>query len=336
MEKVSKKNPTISIIVPVYNGEKYIKNILDNLIKIKCNKEIIIVNDCSKDNSLEILTQYKNNIKLIDLKENHGASYARNIGLDNASGKYIGFVDIDDSFEISIFEKMIAKIEKTNSDICVCNYNEIYEGSDNIVNSKYELSYNCLSQKEALSSFLIDKISPAIWDKIYKKSLLDDIRFDESLLIGEDILFCLNVFYKCKKVTFVDEYLYHYLQNDTSLMHTISPKLLHFKNIVDKIDEEKVEYLVNNLKEEFDYFKLEMITRGIHSISSLQNKINKKQVEEYLKEYCVKEDLNKIIKSKYYSKNIKIEIFILRFFGIKVHLFLMPFYRKIRNCIRKK
>lgn len=335
MTKVSKKEPLISIIVPVYNCEKYIQNTLDNLLKINCDKEIIVINDCSKDDSLNILKKYQNDIKLINLEENQGASYARNIGLDNASGKYIGFVDADDSFEINMFNKMLKKIQKEKADICVCNYNEYFENNDIVTPSKYDLSLPSLNGKECLKLFLLDKISPAIWDKIYDKRLLENIRFDRNLSIGEDILFCLNAFYECNKVTFIDEYLYHYLQQDTSLMHTVSKRLLHFKEVVKSIDSKKIKYLEANYNEEFDYFKLEMITRGIHSISTLKNKNNKNQVKEYLKEYCNKKDLNKILNCKYYSKSIKLEILVLRILGINIHLILMPIYKKIRSYVRK-
>lgn len=335
MAKVSKNKPLISIIVPVYNGEKYIEKTLNKLIKIKLDKEIIVINDCSTDNSLIILNKYKKDIKLIDLKENHGASYARNIGLDKAKGKYIGFIDIDDSFESNIFTKMIKKIEKEDACICVCNYDEIHENSNIVTNSKYNLNMKKIDGKESLRLFLIDKISPALWDKVYKRSLLEKIRFNNNLLIGEDILFCLNAFFYCDKVTFINEKLYHYLQQNTSLMHTISFKLLHFKDVVGNIEKDKKIYIEENFPEEFNYFKLEMITRGIHSISSLKNKNNKKQVENYLKEYCDKDNLNKILKCKYFSKSIKIEILILKIFGIKTHLFIMPIYKLIRNKIRK-
>lgn len=335
MGRASDNIPIISIILPVYNGEKYIKNTIDQLLNIKSNKEIIVVNDCSNDNSLKLLKEYKNKINLINLKENHGASYARNIGLDNAKGKYIAFVDIDDFFDNNIYDKMLKNIERENADICVCNYDEFFEGKNIKSNSKYNYQFKNLNKRDSLRLFLADKISPAIWDKIYKRELFENIRFDESLLIGEDIHFCLNLFYNCKKVTFINENLYHYLQQETSLMHTISYKLLHFKKVIEKISEEEKKYLEKEYNEEFNYFKLEMVTRGIHSLSTLSNKKNKKQVESYLKEYCNNSDFDKILKSKYYSKSIKIEIFILKIFGIKAHLFLMPFYKKIRNILRK-
>ena len=335
MERVSrKKEPLISIIIPIYNGEKYIQKTLDKLTNINSSKEIIVINDCSSDNSLDLLNKYKKNIILINLKENQGVSNARNLGIQKASGKYVGFVDVDDSFENEIFEKMLSKIEKTNSDVCICNYDEFFEINNIITKSKYVYENETLNQNEALSNYLIDNISPAIWDKIYKTEIVKDIKFNKDLAIGEDILFCLNVFIKCKSFSFVNEYLYHYLQQSNSVMHTVSPKLLQFRDVILNIEAKDREYLEKNYSEEFNFFKLEMITRGIHSLSSICNKKNKNQVIRYLKTYCGKNDLKKILKNKYYSKTIKLEILILKTLGVKFHLFMTPIYKIIRNKIR--
>jgi len=334
MAKVSKKEPLISIIVPVYNGEKYIKNTINNLLKVTCDKEIIVINDCSVDKSYELLKKYEKNIKLINLKENNGVSNARNLGLEVARGKYIGFVDIDDSFEFDIFNKMIEKIESENSDVCVCNYDEIDEVTGLVTSSKYKLNYLKTEKKSAIKLFLTDQISPAIWDKIYRRDLLEKIRFNKNLAVGEDILFCLNVFLKVNSVSFCNEYLYHYLQQNNSVMHKISPKLLQFSKVIENIDLKNKKLLLNEYKEEYEYFKLEMVTRGIHSISSLCNKNNKKIAKQYLMEYCTKDNLNGILKNKYYSKFIKLEILIIKMLGIDAHLILMPVYKFVRSKIR--
>ena len=89
----------LSIVMPVYNGEKFIKNSLDRVLSVECEKEIIVVNDCSKDNSLNLLKEYGSQIKLIDLVENKGVSNARNVGIKEATGDYISFLDIDDIIE---------------------------------------------------------------------------------------------------------------------------------------------------------------------------------------------------------------------------------------------
>lgn len=320
----------LTIVIPVYNGEKYIKRCLDSVLSNKNIKEVIVINDCSTDGSLKILKEYGSRIKLIDLKENRGVSYARNLGIEKATGDYITFVDVDDYIEPNTYFQMLSKIEKTDADICICNYDEIFEENGKIVNSKYNLDFEELDNESVVKKFLTDDISPAIWDKVYKTKLLKNISFENNLAIGEDILFCLKVFMNCKKATFINERFYHYVQQNTSAMHVISPKLLQFKNVIKGIDKTKYEELENNYAEEFNYFKLEMITRGIHSISMLINKSNKAEGIEYLQHYYNKEDLKNIIKCKYFSKSIKLEILILLVFGIRIHLLLMPIYKIIR------
>lgn len=324
----------LTIIVPIYNGEKYVRKCIDSLLKVKCDKEIIVINDCSNDNSLSILQEYSNRINLIDLKENHGVSYTRNLGIKKAKGKYIGFVDVDDLISDDMFDKMIEKIKENNSEVCVCNYDEMIEKSGNVTCSKYNYENKTLKKDKVLSNYLLDKISPAIWDKIYKKELLNNIRFDENLTIGEDILFCLNIFMKAKNVTFINEYLYHYLQQDNSVMHSVSSRLLQFRDVINYININDRKMLEEKFNEEFNFFKLEMITRGIHSISSLNNNRNKRLVKRFLSEYYNKDELNSILKCEYFSKSIKLEIFILKIFGIRFHLLMMPVYKFIRNKVR--
>ncbi len=111
----------ISVIIPVYNASAYLKRCLDSV----CNQtlldiEIICVNDCSNDNSLEILNEYRNkysNLKIIDCKFNGGESKARNIGLDHVTGEYIGFVDNDDEIDLDFYENLYNKAITTNADI---------------------------------------------------------------------------------------------------------------------------------------------------------------------------------------------------------------------------
>lgn len=321
----------LSIIIPIYNGEKHIKKMLDMLLENSIEKEIIVINDCSNDNSKKILDEYKERINLHHLSENHGVSYARNYGLSIAKGEYISFIDIDDEIEEEMLSKMLQKIENTNSDICVCNYYEIFETNDKKIASKYKLNYDVLAKEEVIKEFLLDHVSPAVWDKIYKKSLLDKIKFNENLAIGEDILFCLYAFMESNKVAFINEYFYKYTQNNYSAMHKLSNKLLQFKEVIKSIDFDKYKYLDETYYEEFSYFKSEMITRGIHSISVLANKHNKKEIKKFLANYCDKKDLDCVIRNKYVKKTIKLEILILRYMGMNVHLLLMPIYKFVRN-----
>ncbi|MCQ2793964.1 MAG: glycosyltransferase, partial [Bacilli bacterium] len=104
------KQQLLSIIIPIYNSERFIKHCLDKVLQIKIDKEVIVVNDASSDNSIDILKQYGDRIILIDLKVNGGVSNARNVGIEKAVGKYITFIDADDDFELDMHPKMIKKI----------------------------------------------------------------------------------------------------------------------------------------------------------------------------------------------------------------------------------
>ncbi len=321
----------LSIIIPVYNGEKYIESSLQKVIHMNIDKEIIVINDCSSDHSLEILKKYENQITLINLNENKGVSNARNLGIQSATGRYITFFDIDDCIENDIYVKMVKIMEHERSDVCICNFNEIFDNFSKVVSSKYH--YEKVSN-DSLHDFLLDKISPAIWDKVYKRSFIENLRFNTDLAIGEDILFCLNLFLKKPIISFLNDYLYHYTQQSSSAMHQISPRLLQFNEIEQKIAKADIDFLTKKYPKEFEFFNLEMICRSIHSISIIATKSTKDVAYQYLKKCCTKENLKKILSNNYVSKTIKIEIFIMYIFGIKIHLFLTPFYVKIRERVR--
>ena len=335
---MKKKHPLLSIIVPIYNGQKYIQRCIEGIEKNEdIELEIIIINDGSIDSSLEeinkILSKY-NNIIFFNNSKNYGVSYSRNLGIKYATGDYIGFVDVDDEIEHNMFTKLVGCAIENQSDVVVCNYIEISENKKNIVNSKYKYKHTSLDQYNSLKNYLIDYISPAVWDKIYKKDIIKKIKFDEQFSIGEDILFCLEVFLNSTKVTFINESLYKYNQNNNSTMHNLSHFLFDFKKILFSIPYNYEETLNKDYLEEYQYFKYEMITRGIHSISSMSNNKNKKIISDFLKVYYDRKIFREICRNKYFSKKIKLEIFILKNFGINVHIFLIPIYKKFRNLTR--
>ncbi|MBR0519138.1 glycosyltransferase family 2 protein, partial [bacterium] len=163
-------NPKISVIVPVYNVEKYLPECLDSIVNQTLKEiEIICVNDGSTDNSLSILREYSskdNRIKIID-KENEGLEYTRKVGLDNATGKYILFCDSDDKyFSNDVFEKLYNEIQKNNSELMFFRF--LY-GNKESVKVKFDINLKDNSQN-------IFNLYFAHWFKIYKKSFLD--RYD--------------------------------------------------------------------------------------------------------------------------------------------------------------
>lgn len=322
----------LSIIIPVFNGEKFIKRCVDSVLNQSMYiDEIIIINDNSTDGTIEILEKnYSNlvNIKIINLKKNHGVSYCRNLGIEKSSGEYIGFVDSDDYVEVNMFEKMYNNAKDNNLDICICNFVEVNQ--QNRIKSKYKNNEEILERDKSLEKYLLNKISPSVWDKIFRRKILKNIKFNTKLIIGEDILFCLEAFYYSKKTGFVNDYLYNYIQNDNSAVHTISSKLLQYVDVIKYIPLQIEKDLKLNFKSEYNTFFNSLNLRIIHSVSALYNKKVKKQVFEYLS-FVDKQTLKLIVKDKKLSKFIRVEASIILIFGLKVHISLQPLYVRIRN-----
>lgn len=208
-----KQTPIISIIVPVYKVEKYLKRCIDTIInQTYKNLEIILVDDGSPDNSGNICDEYAKKdgrIKVIH-KENGGQSSARNAGLDIAKGEYIGFVDSDDYIDEEMYEKLIKIALDTDADIVEC---ECRAGkSDNFsVFGKNTRTMEIYNNIESLEKFYfgeqINGIANMVWDKLYKRYLFDKIRFLDGYNRGEDANITPKLLYSSKKIV---KYNYNY------------------------------------------------------------------------------------------------------------------------------
>ena len=239
--------PKISIIIPIYNAENYLKRCLNSVINQTLKDiEIICINDCSKDNSLEILKKYSKKdkrIKIINLKENKGESKARNIGLDNTNSEYIAFLDNDDEIDLDFYEKLYNKAIKTNSDI-------VKAGVD-IIN------YDKKHQKDNLNELIKQNNSKLYfthywWSAIYKSSLIkeNNIKFLEKYEIGEDILFLNQAILNCKKLEIIDNTYYHYHKRENST----DSKILNYEKIKSIINIREI--IINNILNYEDFDKL--------------------------------------------------------------------------------
>ena len=205
----------ISVIVPVYNVEKYISKCLDSILnQTYKNIEIIIVNDGSTDKSGLICDEYAkkyDNIKVFH-KKNGGVSSARNLGIDNSSGKYIAFVDPDDYIDENMYKILHEKLLQSKSDISIASFSYIKE--DKIIdedNSKVEIKF---TKEEVLDGYF-NKIKPFdlsfLWNKLFKKKLFEDVRLDTELVIQEDTEVLIRIFNKVTSVVYVGIPLYSYL-----------------------------------------------------------------------------------------------------------------------------
>lgn len=197
----------ISVIIPVFNAERHLENaILSVLNQTYEDFEIIAVNDGSTDSSLEILNRIDDSrIRVID-KPNTGVSDSRNIGILNACGDYIAFLDSDDIYSPHYLERLIDVVEKTKSDMVVCNY-EAFKGKIKFVNkitNPVHIEYSQqLIQKGVLTS---------VWTKLISKRLIldNDIKFSNELSYGEDLFFCWKCFLVSERLYYLDEVLYGY------------------------------------------------------------------------------------------------------------------------------
>ena len=185
----------ISIIVPIYNVEKYLSKCIESILnQTYKNIELILVDDGSPDNSPQICDHYANADDRVCVIHqcNAGVSAARNAGLKIAMGQYIGFVDPDDWVAPEMYDGMIAEIENGDTDLVICGYN-YYDEEGNVDTKRlYEIRENeCLSQKDVMSRFfdMPPTVRHGVWNKLFKRSLLEGILFVEGLHSSEDVMF---------------------------------------------------------------------------------------------------------------------------------------------------
>lgn len=269
----------VSIIIPVYNVEKYLPKCLDSLVNQTLKDiEIILVNDGSPDDSQKIIDDYaKKYPKIIKsyIKENGGQGSARNYGLKKATGEYIGYVDSDDYVELDMYEKLYNKAKKENLDIAICGNYVVYEDSDKkVVEDTVHVT------NDNVENAYFGKM--AVWNKIYKRNIVDKISF-RSKVWYEDLDFSVKVLSKAKKIGYVDEPLYDYLLREGSTMNNDNVKrnleiLEAFDEIKDCDNRDLIEFLA------ISHIYIAAIVRVINAKAT-----GKKDIICMLREYVLKE-----------------------------------------------
>ena len=228
---MTKENLTkikISTVVPTYNQEKHLEEALTSIINQTFKPyEILIINDASTDDSKNICEKFQkiyNNIKMINLTKNMGVSNARNIGIKNASGDYIHFMDSDDSMEQDMYEAIVDEIKNKEKDLIITGtrYNENNKIKLDIP-KKYEIN-----TYQEMKSFIKDNcisgrrnIFNVVWNKLYKREFIikNNIKFDKDISFGEDFLFNLKCMEKTNSIYVIDKAYYNYIrrQNEETL-----------------------------------------------------------------------------------------------------------------------
>ena len=214
-------NDLISIIIPVYNVEKYLDKCIDSVVnQTYTNLEIILVNDGSTDNSPEICNVWAdkdNRIKVIN-KENGGLSDARNTGLAAANGVFIAFVDSDDYLVPDMYEKLINTIYQTESDIALCKFRYVYETEQYSLCSADSYDITEYTAFNAMSALIDDRIRQVVWNKLYRSEIAKDIMFDVGKF-HEDEFWSYKAIGNASKIAEIDYTGYNYLQRANSIMN---------------------------------------------------------------------------------------------------------------------
>lgn len=214
-----KEEKKISIIIPIYNVEKYLPACVESILQQTYkNLEVILVDDGSPDRCPAIcdeLAQKDDRIRVIHQK-NKGLSGARNTGIDNAQGDYLIFVDSDDTVEQTLVEELYTYAEKWNCAIVACGRNYIFEDGQIVCKIAHDESkvYGFEEAMQEMNSFRLFDMSA--WAKIYRKELFEDIRFPEGKL-SEDYYIMYKLFDKAKTIGYVAKPLYNYLQRQSSI-----------------------------------------------------------------------------------------------------------------------
>lgn len=288
----------VSILVPVYNVERYIEKCAVSLFEQTYeNIEYVFINDCTKDLSIDVLNDVLKNypqrfsqVKIIHHEINRGVAAARNTGVDNSSGDYLMYVDSDDYIERNMVELLVKKAEEDMADIVICDYFKSYENKE--FHSK---SFYTANPKEYLKKLLIREVDSVLWAKLYETSFYKKTgaRFIEGINYGEDFLVLLQLFCATERLSHIVDCLYHYtLSNNASLSKNIT--IQSIENIV-KINSSIYEKFGNS--PEFSlYANLSILRNKLSLIKQAKPHLYKsiiplyKDVERNFKKYLKVED----------------------------------------------
>jgi len=208
----------MSVIMCVYNIEKYLEKAIESILnQTHKNIEFIIIDDHSTDNSKKIIKKYEksyDNIIFIQNSHNRGAAYCRNIGLKQATGEYVGFIDSDDYVPNDYYEILLKKMISDNSDIVVCDINSIYEYSDNSTTT----IPGCIGKINKLN-MINNGMAASSCNKLFKKSLLEKYPYPENI-INEDIATVIPCIVHANKVSYTQETHYNYIQRKNSVQNS--------------------------------------------------------------------------------------------------------------------
>lgn len=288
----------LSIVVPVYNVETTLENCLESIVSQTYRDiEIIIIDDGSFDKSTGISDSYANNCEnvIVIHQRNSGVSAARNKGLSCVTGDFITFVDSDDTIDIDMYEVLISSFE-ADTDVVHCSYKRIENGKTKNVGGSGEILIQ--NREEAIEYFLLGKrFTGSLWNKIVRKSIIEFIRFNETLVNNEDFLFFFQILNNAQTMKFIDICKYNYIVRQESATNTLN----EVKKIKDSLY--VCQYMYVHLKNQ--HLKQIAFNRLVSTESflyqnflkhkSCEKKVVRKRLKEYKKQSELLSKRNKTI-----------------------------------------
>lgn len=323
-------NPLVSIIVPIYGVEKYIERCARSIFEQTYeNLEIIFVNDCTPDNSIEILNNVlkdyphrKQQTRIINFETNQGVASVRNVGIKNSTGKYSIQFDSDDYVESTMIEEMVAIAEKEKADITVCDFMNIYTTHSVHVHVNPSLNPHVLLQQ-----VLTGEVHSSLCNKLIKRALYlkYDITFIEGLNMREDLSVMFRLLYFAKKISYISKPFYNYILTNTTSYTATKMSLAHQKNAFELIRLMQSFFDTNldtkEFQQAFKFFKA-----GIICSIALYGDLKYYKQEAFLfKDVCLKDIISKPASSK-----------ILKIAGILLTIKLIPLLLNLRYLRRFK
>lgn len=242
-------DPKVSIIIPIYNTEKYLEKCLDSLFNQTLNGlEFIFVDDCSTDKSVEIIqevvNQYpliKDNVKIVFHKTNKGVATVRNTGLMHAQGEYVGWVDSDDWIALNMYEELYNKAIIENAEIVWCDYINIYDSGIHYVNQMVKEE-----SIEFIKAMMDGRLLGGMCNKLVKRNVYinHNISFPDGLNMCEDMRVNVQLVYYSKKIAYLDKGLYNYIKykSDSISAKAVQGEYVNYQWI------ENVQWIVNFLE----------------------------------------------------------------------------------------
>ena len=302
----------VSVIVPVYNVAKYLPECMDSLVNQTMeDMEIICVNDGSTDNCLEILEEYAqkdSRVKVFTI-ENSGISLARNFGLEQARGEYVGFVDSDDYVDGTMFEKLYISCIQNDLDLAMCKIS-LFDDETGEVNNDldyYNLKVFSNLDKDVFNSddtsAFTNNIVVNVYNKLYRKSLLEDnsIEFPPHLIF-EDELFFIRTYLTANRISVVNEFLYFYRLNREGSITYLEKE----NNYVDMVYIYKKERQIFKELGKYEEYKVRLANRMLFLILARYTQTSPKFKENYYN--VLKEDLNEVLADEEIKDNLSVNV----------------------------